>query len=72
MQMKRWKSYHVRVSTLEKIIGVRLISLRTMFPEGDEEISIRIPAERWEWYGIKDALYELGFENQSAVYVNIR
>ena len=71
MQMRRWKSYHVRISTLEKIMGIRLTSLRTMFPEGDEEISIRMPENRWDWYGIRKALIELGFENQSVVYINL-
>ena len=71
MQMKRWKSYHVRISTLEKVMGIRLASLRTMFPKGDEEISIRMPESRWDWYGIREALIELGFENQSVVYINL-
>jgi hypothetical protein len=42
-----------------------------MFPEGDEEISIRMPENRWDWYGIREALIELGFENQSVVYINL-
>lgn len=70
-RMYRWKSYHVRISTLEKIMGIQLVSLRTMFPVGDEQICIRLPSERWKWYGIDKALYSLGFLDGEVVYINI-
>lgn len=67
----KWKSYHVKLSTLEEAAGVELISFRTMYPRGEEHISLRIPHNRWEYYGIKDALIKLGFTSQEVVYVNI-
>lgn len=67
----KWRSYHVKISTLERITGVMLQSFREMYPEGEESISIRVPRERWEYYGIDEALKELGFTSQSVVYVNL-
>ena len=39
----KWKSYHVKISTLERLTGTMLTSFREMYPEGDENI-----------YGIND------------------
>jgi hypothetical protein len=71
MVVQRWKSYHVKVETLENIMGVRLISLRTMFPKSDENISIRIPPEKWKWYNIDEALFSIGFTGNEVVYINV-
>lgn len=70
-KIEKWKSYHVKLSTLEAAAGVRLYSFRSMYPAGDEDISLRIPRERWEYYGIEEALEKLGFTNQKVVYVNL-
>lgn len=67
----KWKSYHVKVTTLERITGTVFTSFREMYPEGDESISLRIPREKWDYYGITEALNKLGFTNQTVVYVNL-
>ena len=48
-----------------------LASFREMYPEGDEDISLRIPREKWDYYGITEALKKLGFTNQTVVYINL-
>ena len=67
----KWKSYHVKLSTLENAAGVVLYTFREMYPKGEESICIRVPSERWEYYGIEEALEKLGFTNQKVVYINI-
>ena len=67
----KWKSYHVKISTLERLTGTMLTSFREMYPEGNESISLRIPREKWDYYGITEALKKLGFTNQTVVYINL-
>jgi hypothetical protein len=70
-RISKWKSYHVKITTLEKVAGVVLTSFREMYPEGDESISLRIPREKWNYYGIAEALKKLGFTDQTVVYINL-
>ena len=70
-KIEKWKSYHVKLSTLEKVAGVIFYTFREMYPKGEEDICLRIPSERWEYYGINEALEKLGFANQKVVYINI-
>ena len=67
----KWKSYHVKIATLERLTGTMFTSFREMYPEGDEGISLRIPREKWDYYGITEALNKLGFTNQNVVYINL-
>jgi hypothetical protein len=70
-RISKWKSYHVKITTLERVAGVVLTSFREMYPEGDESISLRIPREKWDYYGITEALEKLGFTDQTVVYINL-
>ena len=67
----KWKSYHVKISTLERLTGTVFTSFREMYPKGDEGISLRIPREKWDYYGITEALKKLGFTDQTVVYINL-
>lgn len=73
-QIQKWRGCHVKVETLEKIMGVRLSSLREMYHCDDierEDICIRLPRDRWGYYGVKEALEFIGFENQTVAYINL-
>ena len=70
-RISKWKSYHVKLGTLEDAAGVMFQSFREMYPKGEESIAIRIPRDKWEYYGIEKALIKLGFTTQKAVYINI-
>lgn len=70
-RISKWKSYHVKLGTLESAAGVVFQSFREMYPKGEEGIAIRIPRDKWEYYGIEEALIKLGFTTQKAVYINI-
>lgn len=67
----KWKSYHVKITTLERITGTVFASFREMYPKGEEGICLRIPREKWDHYGITEALRELGFTDQNVVYINL-
>jgi hypothetical protein len=54
-------------------MGVRLSSFRDMYHcdiEG-EDICIRLPRSRWDYYGLTEALESIGCENQAVVYINL-
>lgn len=73
-QIQKWRGCHVKIETLEKIMGVRLSSLRGMYHCDDierEDICIRLPRDRWGYYGVKEALESIGFENQTVAYINL-
>lgn len=73
-QIQKWRGCHVKIETLEKIMGVRLSSLREMYHCDDierEDICIRLPRDRWGYYGVKEALESIGFENQTVAYINL-
>ena len=70
-RISKWKSYHVKITTLERAAGIVLTSFREMYPEGDEGISLRIPREKWDYYGITEVLKKLGFTDQTVVYINL-
>ena len=72
-KIQKWRGCHVKVETLEKIMGVRLSSFRDMYHcdiEG-EDICIRVPHSRWDYYGLTGALESIGCENQTVVYINL-
>ena len=72
-KIQKWRGCHVKVETLEKIMGVRLSSFRDMYHcdiEG-EDICIRLPRNRWDYYGLTKALESIGCENQTVVYINL-
>ena len=72
-QIQKWRGCHVKIETLEKIMGVRLSSFRDMYHcdiEG-EDIYIRVPRSRWDYYGLTEALESIGCENQTVVYINL-
>lgn len=72
-KIQKWRGCHVKVETLEKIMGVRLSSFRDMYHcdiEG-EDICIRVPRSRWDYYGLTEALESIGCENQTVVYINL-
>lgn len=72
-KIQKWRGYHVKVETLEKIMGVQLSSFRDMYHcdiEG-EDICIRLPRSRWDYYGLTEALESIGCENQAVVYINL-
>lgn len=72
-QIQKWRGCHVKIETLEKIMGVRLSSVRDMYHcdiEG-EDICIRVPRSRWDCYGLTAALESIGCENQTVVYINL-
>ena len=71
-RVEKWKGHHVRIDTLERILNTNLVSLRTMFPKGDEDISIRLHRSRWEYYGIAAALEQIGLGGKEVVYINLR
>ena len=70
-RISKWKSYHVKIGTLEDTAGIVFQSFREMYPKGEENIAIRVPRDRWAYYGIEEALIKLGFTDQKAVYINM-
>ena len=72
-KIQKWRGCHVKVETLEKIMGVRLSSFRDMYHCGieGEDICIRVPRSRWDYYGLTAALESIGCENQTVVYINL-
>lgn len=47
-KMQKWRGCHVKIETLEKIMGVRLSSFRDMYhcDIEEEDICIRLPRSR--------------------------
>lgn len=71
-QLTKWQCPHIRVTTLEKEMGVTLATFRRYkTDELDEAISIRVPRDKWKWYGIEDAMIRLGLGDLSVIYINI-
>lgn len=71
-QLIKWQSPHIRLSTLEKAAGVDFKTFRGYNTnELDERISIRIPRDRWKWYGMEEAMARLGLSHLNVIYVDI-
>ena len=71
-QLTKWSSPHIRLTTLEEILGYPIDTFR-QYKSGDfdEVIAIRVPKDKWKWYGIDEAMRQLGLENLSVIYINI-
>lgn len=71
-QLTKWSSPHIRLSTLEEVLGYPIDTFRQCKPEDfDEVIAVRVPKDRWKWYGIEDAMINLGLGDLSVIYINI-
>lgn len=71
-QLTKWQCPHIQVTTLEKEIGVTLASFRAYKVDDlGETISVRVPRDKWKWYGIEDAMINLGLGDLSVIYINI-
>ena len=71
-QLIKWTSSHIRLSTLEDALGYAMDTFRQYKSDDfDEVIAIRVPRDRWEWYGIDEAMQKLGLDNLSVIYINV-
>ena len=71
-QLIKWTSPHIRLSTLENILGYPIDTFRQCKPKDfDEVVAVRVPKDKWKWYGIDEAMRELELDNLSVIYINI-